>query len=196
MRLRTCSPKTCGNNHTTNTQRSTEVHAVEFEYAGGWVPEMGDVLIGKVTSLDIGWSKYPPPSGSNYPIVTVRVEEGSTERDGDIEGNGEVKVGTEVAVHCFHAALRNKLMSLQPRAGERIGMQYQGKRPSKSDPSNEVAVYSVRIQGRSADIWAQMAPPQQQAPAPTHGGFVPHDVPASVADFTPPAQDGGDDIPF
>lgn len=156
-----------------------------IEYAEGWRPEEGETLIGEVTGLDIGWSKYPPPSGSQYPIVTVRDEDS----------------GAEVAVHCFHAALRSKMTTLRPVLGERIGIQYKGKRASKTDPSQEVAVYVVKVQGRTADVWGSLAPAQpSQAPVPTHGGFTPHptsDVPADASDFAPQgATDDTDDIPF
>jgi hypothetical protein len=166
---------------------------MDMEYAGGWVPSEGDVLVGTVIGLDIGWSKYPKPNGSNYPIITVSAKDGST-------SDGESIAGEDVAVHCFHVGLRNKLITLKPMLGEEIGVQYKGKRPSRTDPTNEVAQYVVRIKGRTADVWGALAPQvqvqQPQTPA-SGGGFTPHDVPADTSDFAPAAQtDDTDDIPF
>lgn len=131
-------------------------------YAEGWRPDEGAVLIGRVSDVGMGFSTF---TNGNYPIVTV-----------EPEGGGE-----PVAVHGFHAGLFSQLTQLRPVVGERIGFKYVGKRPHKTDKSKSVAVYNVRIEGRSADVWGQLAPP-----APS--GFAPaQPAPEAAPD---------DDIPF
>lgn len=146
-----------------------------IEYAKGWRPDEGDTLVGIITAVDSGWSGY---RNGNYPIITVQPEDG----------------GDEVAVHCFHAALFNRVMSLRPKVGERIGVQYQGKRESKENPRNTVAVYALRLDRPNDDPYARIAasqPDPPQAPPAT-------DVPADVSDFKPDENTApaDDDIPF
>lgn len=153
--------------------------SMDMNYASGWKPDEGDTLIGTVVSIDFGWSNY---TNAEYPIVTVQPE-------------GTDKPDARVAVHCFHTALLNRIMSLRPTEGERIGIQYKGKEPSKDNPRNTVAKYVVRLD-RKGDPWAGRARPEQQArpaQAPPES-----DIPASAEDFTDarPASPGDDDIPF
>jgi hypothetical protein len=154
---------------------------MDLEYAKGWKPEEGDVLVGTVTNVDFGWSEYR----GEYPIITVQPEGG----------------GDPVALHCFHDALFNRMSSLRPGIGERIGVQYKGKAPSKSNPRNTVARYVVRIDGRSTDPWAGRTQPERQArPAavpPTGAPVDAPDAPADASDFAAPnAAPADDDIPF
>lgn len=132
------------------------------EYADGWKPEEGDKIIGTVTDLALGWSDY---KNANYPIVTIQPDDSEL---------------PPVAIHCFHTALERQMQLLRPTKGERIGIVYKGKRPTKNNPNNEVAVYIVRVEGRTADIWGQ---PEAQRLAADRS-----DVPAPV--------DGDDDLPF
>lgn len=150
-------------------------NADNMQYAAGWKPEEGAVLVGEITAVDSGWSDW---RNANYPIITVAPEGG----------------GDEVAVHCFHAALFNRVMSLQPRVGERIGFQYQGKRPSKNNPRNTVAVYAVRLDRKNDNPYErirQSQPDKPQAPPQS-------DIPADAEDFAPGNGDApaDDDIPF
>lgn len=131
------------------------------EFAEGWRPEEGDTLVGVVTDLSSAWSDY---TSSFYPIITVRKDDGS-----------------EVAVHCFHHSLKTRMVALRPTVGEKIGIKYKGKQKTK-DGKREVAVYIVRIEGRSEDIWGSMS-----APVPASN------PPVQQSDFTPPTDD---DIPF
>lgn len=145
---------------------------MNLDYAPGWRPEEGDKVIGRITDIAMGRSNY---GNRRYPIITV-----------DDEENGPV------AVHCFHAALYNRMMELRPKVGERIGVQFKGIEPHKTEPSQTVAQYVVRIDGRSADVFGALA---AEAPAPR----VESDVPADVSDFAPaPSADkpADDDIPF
>jgi hypothetical protein len=147
---------------------------MELEYAKGWKPDEGAVLVGTVTAVDSGYSEYR----GNYPIVTIRPEDG----------------GDEVAVHCFHDGLFNRMMSLRPNVGERVGIQYKGKRASKQNPRNTVAVYVVRMDRRDDDPWSRIAPPQGRPQAPQTAPAS--DVPADTSDFAPPSVHDDDDIPF
>lgn len=143
---------------------------MDLEYAQGWKPEVGDKIIGRVLAVDLGWSDFRK---GQYPIITIRPDDG----------------GDPVAVHCFHTALYNRMLTLQPRAGQRIGIQYQGKRPHKSNPSQEVAVYAARVEGGGADVWSTLNNGQVQR-------VVPAPVPVDAEDFAPPQEALDDDIPF
>lgn len=130
----------------------------------GWRPEEGSTIIGKVIGLTKGWSDQ---SMSNYPIVIIHDE--ITDKD--------------VAVHGFHYVLRDRLGSLRPAVGERIGIKMGPKVPLKSNPSQSVQTYTVKIDGRSEDIWSDLPSPRQQRQLSTD------DIPS-----TPAGSD--DDIPF
>jgi hypothetical protein len=108
------------------------------DFAPGWRPQEGDKIIGQVIDLAQGWSDE---SESYYPIVTVHNEE--TDED--------------VAIHCFHFVLQKKMKELKPKVGERIGIIYKGKVPTK-DGKRTVAVYNVKIDGRTVDIWSDPIP--------------------------------------
>lgn len=125
---------------------------MDLTQAEGWRPEPGDTLIGRVLTVDKGWSNY---GGHFYPIVTVKPESG----------------GAPVAVHCFHQGLMARMRDLRPQQGERIGFHYKGKQPVKSDPSRSVAVYVVKVDGRDADIWDSIPGEPGRSPAPVQGSL-------------------------
>lgn len=142
------------------------------ENAAGWRPDEGAILVGRVVKVDLGWSDY---TGSHYPIVTVQPDQGDP-----------------VAVHAFHTALRARLTMLKPMAGEKIGFKYHGKRPTK-DGRRQVATYTVKIEGRDADVWGALS----AAPPTPPAGFTPRtveDTPIPPTSELTPVED--DDIPF
>lgn len=145
---------------------------MDLSYAEGWRPEEGDVLVGTVTEVGVGFSNF----GGNYPIVTVQPEERGAE---------------PVAVHCFHVALQSRMLGLRPRVGERIGIKYEGQRPHKSQPGQTVAVYIVKIDGRTdtSEVWDRLSPSPPQVAAEEAGGFT-------LPQETLPAGSADDDIPF
>src|SRR5262245_9274944 len=155
-------------------------NTTNLEYAPGWRPDEGDVITGRVLELSKGASQW-----GQYPIVVIRQDNG----DGD------------VAVHGFHPSLKNRLLDLQPRKGERIGIQYKGKRDSKSHPGQKVAVYIVRIDGRDSDTaWAGLVPAGEPPQTPgTQLPMPPADDPQpeyTQADFDTAGDKADDDIPF
>lgn len=107
-------------------------------YAEGWRPEEGSVIVGTVTDLGRGWSDY---KNDYYPIVTVMDD----------------KTQTEVAIHCFQTVLERKMKELKPKVGEKIGVKFLGKHPTKNG-KNEVANYTVKVEGRTVDPWEDFAP--------------------------------------
>jgi hypothetical protein len=152
---------------------------MNVEYAAGWRPEEGDVLVGTVTSVDLGHSNW----GGSYPIITVDPGEGED----------------AVAVHCFHTGLKQRVMALKPMRGEVIGFQYKGKQPHKTDRTKEVAVYVVKVKGRDADVWGALA--GESAPAPIATQPHPTEAPVDTSDFAPrdperAQTNDDDDIPF
>lgn len=141
---------------------------MDFDYAEGWRPNPGDVIVGVVTDISMGHNEW-----GSYPIVTVKPDDGEA-----------------VAIHAFHTSLMNQFTELQPRQGETIGVAFKGKQRTK-DGKREVAVYRVKVKGRTADVWGALS--NQRPPQPP----IPTDIPATVEDFAPsgaPAPD--DDIPF
>jgi hypothetical protein len=109
------------------------------DFAEGWRPNEGDTIVGKVTDVSKGWSDQ---SSSWYPIVTVDDENSNTEK----------------AIHCFHHVLKNKMVELQPKIGERIAVRFTGEVPTK-DGKRTVKTYKVSIEGRdsSASVWDSVA---------------------------------------
>ena len=69
------------------------------EYAEAWRPEPGDKLIGTILAIDHRQSSYDDTA---YPVVTLDVEDGSS------EGAAPIAVGTEKAWHAYHTVPRNE----------------------------------------------------------------------------------------
>lgn len=161
--------------------------------AEGWRPEPGDMLIGVVEDVDVGWSDFR----GEYPIITIRATEGTQSTN--------VKPGESVKLHCFHDVLFNRVLTLRPVAGETVGVQFHGKFQHKTKASQTVSRYTFKVQGRSADaggLYDRMgaartprAPQSQAQRAP----IPPAQSPAQPLDF---GKLGGgaaaedDDIPF
>ncbi|HVI79012.1 MAG TPA: hypothetical protein VM715_12785 [Candidatus Acidoferrum sp.] len=136
----------------------------------GWRPEPGAILVGKVLELNAGWSDY---HNSSYPIVVIADERND---------------GTPIAVHAFHQVLWRRLAQLKPKTGERIAIKYDGQTSSK-DGKRKISLYSVKIDGRSAEIdWNAMQPP---------GPAVATTPVVTQQDFQLPEGDTpDDDMPF
>jgi len=146
---------------------------MDLRESRGWRPAEGDTLIGTVVEVSRNWSDY---ARAYYPIVTVQSEGENSEL---------------IAVHCFHAVLKDRILALRPVVGDRIGIKYVGSRDGKQ-PGTTVNLYTVRVQGKTnaGDPYAGMAPTPAAPP-------VPSDVPVNPEDFAQngPAQTD-DDIPF
>ena len=84
---------------------------LEKEAAKGWVPQVGDTILGTVVSVKSSFSN----ENGNYPIVTLMPDDGEA-----------------VAVHCFHQTLKGALLEARPQLGERIAIKYSGKKQSKT----------------------------------------------------------------
>ena len=149
----------------------SETHTPE-----GWRPEEGSVLVGTVVSLDKGWSDY---KSRFYPIVTLRQDD-----------------GTVTNVHCFHAVLERRMMSLSPSVGDKLRITMGAKTKTK-DGKREVTNYTVESNRPqdSAGFWGSMGgnqPPQSPA-----GASRQQAPPVTTEDFTQEELDVGDeDIPF
>jgi hypothetical protein len=159
--------------------------------AEGWRPEPGDVIVGIVDDIDVGWSDFR----GDYPILTIRATDGTK--------SANVKPGESVKLHCFHDVLYSRIMTLRPIPGETVGVQFHGKEPHKTKPGQTVSRYTFKVAGRTADaagLYDRMSggrtprQPAQQRPTP-----IP--APATAGDFRPgqdplPAGNDDDDIPF
>lgn len=158
----------------------------ETQTPQGWRPEEGDVLEGTVFSLDKGWSDYRAEKGNGfYPIVTLKAAD-----------------GTVTNVHCFHAVLERRMLSLSPAIGDKLKITFLGKQPHKTNPRKSVSNYTVES-NRAQDsegFWGSMGGGNQppQSPASASRQTQRDTPPVSAADFEQgelPA-DGDDDIPF
>lgn len=170
----------------------------DMQVPEGWRPEPGDVLVGTVEDVDIGWSDFR----GEYPILTIKA------------GNGTKCANTEpgdtVKVHCFHDVLFSRVATLRPVMGETVGVQFHGQQPHKTKPSQTVSHYTFKVQGRGADAAAlydrlgsgRSRTPQRQQERQAGQGFQSRaDVPADTRDFEPAGtqgtlDQGDDDIPF
>lgn len=142
---------------------STQAEEFLTDIPDGWRPEEGDIILGKVLSLSTGWSDEKE---AYYPILVIEDEIS----------------GKPVAVHAFHAALLDRLSKLKPEQGERVGIKMGPKVPLKSNPNRTVQTYTVKVDGRTEQIWDQFAP-RRRGTAP-------------VQEELPDATGSDDDIPF
>lgn len=134
---------------------------MNLDNAEGWRPEVGEVIVGTVTDIARAFSEFKE---GYYPIVTIEKEDGE-----------------QVAIHCFHTVLYNRVVELQPKVGEIIGIKYVSA-TEKDGKKNKAAVYNVRVKGRSADIWASMPVDARLVPKPQDAAAV--------------TENTEDDIPF
>jgi hypothetical protein len=89
-----------------------------------------------VSALDKGWSNY---LNGWYPIVVMR----------DAEGK-------ETAVHCFQHVLKDRMMQIQPKVGDRLKITFGGVKATR-DGLREVALYKVEApDDTGANVWAQL----------------------------------------
>jgi hypothetical protein len=130
----------------TKTQDSTSPYAEQLAAQGakGWKPEPGDTLTGVV----VGITPSNPGEYGIYPIVTIRKDDGEL-----------------VALHAFHATLKNRLIEKRPVAGEVIAVQFHGERESKKEDSrgrkrtyNSYAVVVDRPDSEANTSWDSFAP--------------------------------------
>src|SRR6185312_6363883 len=119
----------------------------QSQTATGWRPSEGSVLVGIVVALERGWSDQG--TGRFYPIVTLKQDD-----------------GTVTNVHCFHAVLERRMMSLAPQMGDRLRITHLGKSKTK-DGKREVTNYTVESNRKqdSASFWGSMGG-SNPAPAP------------------------------
>lgn len=146
--------------------------------AEGWRPEKGDLIVGVVEDMDVGWSDFR----GEYPILTIRPDKAQSKgKTADLEA---------VKVHCFHDVLFSRVLSLRPVPGETVGIQFHGKEPHKTKANQTVSRYTFKVAGRAADpsgMYDRMGAGRQRQPA--------QQAPAQQA-FTPPVVGDDDDIPF
>lgn len=145
----------------------------------GWRPDEGEVLEGRVISLDKGWSDYRAEKGNGfYPIVTLK--------KGD---------GTVVNVHCFHAVLERRMLSLTPQIGDKLTITFLGKSPHKTNPRKSVSNYTVESDRsqNADDFWGSMTGGQPRQPSGPPAPAA--EVPIATEDFEQGELAPDDDIP-
>jgi len=128
----------------TDEQTAAEQFGLSDALPEGWRPEEGDLVIGKILSMTKGWSDYQQ---SYYPILVIHNE--LTDED--------------IAIHGFHFVMLDRLTSLRPKVGERIGIKMGPKIPLKGNPKQSVQTYTIKVDGRSEDIdWDDIQSPRTQ----------------------------------
>lgn len=154
--------------------------------AEGWRPEPGDLLVGTVVDLDIGWSDFR----GEYPILTIAPDKS--------QSKGKAADLDAVKIHCFHDVLFSRVLTLRPAPGETVGIQFHGKQPHKSKPNQTVSRYTFKVAGRTADtggLYDRLGTGRTQRPAQpaaqSTGGFTP-----AAQESLPSKSDDDDDIPF
>lgn len=115
----------------------------------GWRPKAGDKLIGNIVEISARESEY----GGTYPLVIVSTED-----------------GREVAIHGFHAVLKNELARLRPKTGDKLGVRYHG-RDAAGWEKYRVLLERTEPEDAPAPDWAAMteagtAPQDWSEPAP------------------------------
>lgn len=136
-----------------DASKAAEEFGLSDAIPDGWRPEEGDLVIGRILALQAGWSEQ---QNRAYPILIVHDE--VTDKD--------------ISVHGFHFVLMDRLTRLQPQVGERVGIRMGPKVPLKGDSTRSVQTYTVKVEGRSENIWSQIKnprvqPQQTQLPVPT-----------------------------
>lgn len=180
---------------------------MNLDMAPAWRPVVGEVLVGKVLDISRGWSDQ---AEKYYPIITVKPESPVTRLKDGVTDNASTDAkdyeasADPVAVHAFHTVLYMRLTELRPTVGERVGIKYV--KPTEKAPKNSgrkgnlPAIYNVKIDGRTADIWDAMEVDPRLATARARNEKVP-DSAVEPDDYTPNRELGhdttdDDDIPF
>jgi hypothetical protein len=146
------------------------------ESADAWRPEPGDKLIGTVVGFDQRTSSY---DDTPYPVVTVDIEDGSTEK------RQPIAPGTEKAWHAYHTVPRNELSKLRPQVGERLGVAYYGKGPKSYER------YRVIVDRPKAQINWDAIPSGDQAVDDERGERSANDTEGGDDDEPLPTHNGG-----
>lgn len=96
--------------------------------AEGWRPEPGDTLTGRVMEIDSGSSEF-----GVYPLLTIR------------KTNGQ-----EVAAHCFHTVLQNRIEHLietgKLHEGSLISIKYLEQTESTKKGQSGAHIYKVVVE--------------------------------------------------
>jgi hypothetical protein len=85
--------------------------------ATAWRPEAGDQIDGTILAIIKRTSEF-----GIYPAMLIEVE--------TIDTNGVIGTGVQL-MHCFHEVLKNQLIEMRPKAGERISCLYIGETKNK-----------------------------------------------------------------
>ena len=133
----------------------SEFTALLDSYPEGWRPQAGDKLIGVVIGIEERTGDYEP-----YPIVTIRTDGGS-----------------DFAFHAYHTVARREVEKLEPKVGDRIGVDYHGLHPERNYER-----YRIVLQ-RGVSLPLATAPEDATPP----------DEPTTTLSFEPNPTD---DIPF
>lgn len=142
------------------------------ENAPAWRPEEGDIIEGKVVSID----QRPAGDYPAYWIVTIEKDDGTRE-----------------AVHAFHSVLEQELKRIRPQVGHRIAVKYLGKKQGRN---YSYANYKAATEHKPDVEWGTPDPEQDpvQSDIPADDFAAAPTVSAQNAAAQQQAAD--DDIPF
>lgn len=138
--------------------------------------EEGESVIGTLLDLALRDSDYGDP----YPVVTL-----------------ETADGREVDVHGYHSVLRNRLLELDPRPGDKLGIKCLGKRTGKSGTAymdyrvvierDEVAAANAAVAEATAAHDAAVARNDLLIPVMKEHGFTTAGEAIDYLEANPPA---------
>ena len=138
---------------------------LDTEYAPAWRPEAAEKLVGELIAVDerLGYNDLP------YPILTLR------------------SAGVDVAVHCFHAVLRNEIGKNNPQLGEVVAIKYGGE-IAKEGGRGRYHAYRVAVDRPQGAV--NLEKYGDDPPVTPDVPDIPIDAPSADA-----AEDDGD-VPF
>lgn len=109
------------------TDSAAEIEAyferLSLRQAPAWRPEPNTTIKAVVIDRQMGGIPQDQGGFGRYPIVTYRVM---------ISPDSKTEIGTNVAVHCFHTTLRERLAELKTDNGSVQWLTYVGERISNT----------------------------------------------------------------
>jgi len=110
----------------------------------------GDHLDGDMVEVAAAWSDVQydgrDPQSGYYPLLRVKVRNAEGYKSDDV-----------LAVHCFAAVLRDRILTQEPINGEHIVITYDGEGEAKTKGRNAPQLYRVEMPDRDPEEAARKA---------------------------------------
>lgn len=109
------------------------------DFAPGWKPEAGDLLVGVVEHLSTRETDF-----GSYPIVTLVTDAAVA----STQGGENLPAGERIAFHGTGTATKDRLEKAAPQPGDMIAVRYDGKKASQNGRSYHS--YAIRVKRAEA----------------------------------------------